>query len=140
MIGTTIGHYRIEEKLGEGGMSQNGPRASASGCHFEPARRTHVGEAGGDPAVFWRGLPYGVVRLLERLSGTIRSSPNSARAGWESSIKPPTPSSTARSLSSSSPPTFQERKRKGTFRPGGAGRGIAEPCEYLYHPRHRRSR
>ena len=70
MIGTTIGHYpatkqrdakmqrKIDAKLGEGGMSQNGPRASASGCHFE------------DPAAFClprasqrgRGLHYGDMR------------------------------------------------------------------------------
>ncbi len=36
MIGTTIANYEILDKLGEGGMSQNGPRTLfVSGCRCE---------------------------------------------------------------------------------------------------------
>jgi hypothetical protein len=37
MIGTMIANYEILDKLGEGGMSQNGPRTLfVSGCRFDP--------------------------------------------------------------------------------------------------------
>jgi len=36
MIGKQISHYEILDKIGESGMSQNGPRTLfVSGCRFE---------------------------------------------------------------------------------------------------------
>ncbi len=55
MIGTIIGHYKIESKLGEGGMSKISPRTIfVSGWKFQDPRLPCLAMNGGQAPSFWR--------------------------------------------------------------------------------------
>ena len=58
-----LSHYKILEKLGEGGMFENHPRTFyVSGCDFQPARLREFTMAGGNP-------PQWLVRRSTKCAG-----------------------------------------------------------------------